>query len=286
MGLLDHVSLAAVASTALAYLICLVFYRLSIHPLAKFPGPKLAAITRYYEGYYDVVLNGQYTLKIAELHQQYGPIVRISPYELHINDPPYYEKLYRQEGRWNKYDWSYDAFGAPMSSVCTVDHDIHKRRRAPLNAFFSKVSVASRQDMIQRFANKLCDRFAQFEGSTVNVTAAISAFTRDVAMKFVLSKDYQNLDDENFGVEMTNVLRKQCSSPSTVPRLSSFGSFRNAMLWAQQQVTNIRIRELGSSLARDEARPMAWTADEVASFGLGRKGKRYWDQGLLWLSES
>lgn len=118
MGLIDHIPWAAIASAALSYFVGLIFYRLCLHPLAKFPGPKLAAVTRYYEGYYDVILNGQYTFKIAELHQQYGPIVRISPHELHVNDPAYYEKLYRQEGKWNKYDWSYDAFGAPMSAVC------------------------------------------------------------------------------------------------------------------------------------------------------------------------
>ncbi|KAH8768275.1 trichodiene oxygenase, partial [Diaporthe sp. PMI_573] len=204
-----HIPWAAIASTAIAYFVGLVFYRLCLHPLAEFPGPKLAAITRYYEGYYDVILNGQYTFKIAELHQRYGPIVRISPYELHVNDPAYYEKLYRQEGQWNKYDWSYDAFGAPMSAICvsSVDHEAHKRRCAPLNPFFSKASVASRQDMIHGFANKLCDRIAQFEGSTVNITAAVSAFTRDVAMQFVLSKDYRNLDNQDFGVEMTNVLQ-------------------------------------------------------------------------------
>lgn len=58
--------------TVLVYSISLVFYRLFLHPLAKFPGPKLAAVTRYYEGYYDVVKNGQYTFKIAELHREYG----------------------------------------------------------------------------------------------------------------------------------------------------------------------------------------------------------------------
>lgn len=210
MWKLHQVPWAAVAATALVYFASLIFYRLFLHPLAKFPGPKLAAITRYYEGYFDVILNGQYTFKIALLHQQYGPIVRISPHELHIDDRAYYENLYRQEGRWNKYEWSYDAFGAPASTICTIDHDMHKRRRAPLNAFFSKANVASRQGMIQGLADKLCSRLVRLEGSTVNITAAISAFTRDVAMQFVLGKDYRNLEQGDFGGDMTNVLRKWC----------------------------------------------------------------------------
>ena len=54
------------------YLTSLTFYRLFLHPLARFPGPKLAALSRYYEAYHDVVQNGQYTFKIAELHKEYG----------------------------------------------------------------------------------------------------------------------------------------------------------------------------------------------------------------------
>jgi hypothetical protein len=56
----------------LTYYATLVFYRLFLHPLARYPGPKLAAISRWYEAYYDVVLNGKYTKKIAELHKIYG----------------------------------------------------------------------------------------------------------------------------------------------------------------------------------------------------------------------
>jgi hypothetical protein len=49
-------------------------YSVYFGPLAKFPGPKLAAATLWYEFYYDVILRGQYTFKIKELHNQYGAL--------------------------------------------------------------------------------------------------------------------------------------------------------------------------------------------------------------------
>lgn len=72
MGFLEYVNWQTIATSILVYFASLVFYRLQLHPLAKFPGPKLAAVTRYYEGYHDLVRNGQYTFRIAELHKQYG----------------------------------------------------------------------------------------------------------------------------------------------------------------------------------------------------------------------
>lgn len=72
MSFLELVPWQTLATLAFVYLASLVFYRLFLHPLARFPGPKLAAITRYYEGYHDVVRNGQYTFRIAEMHKQYG----------------------------------------------------------------------------------------------------------------------------------------------------------------------------------------------------------------------
>lgn len=58
----------------LTYLITTAVYRLYFSPLAKFPGPKLAALTLWYEFYYDVVERGRYTWRIAEMHKQYGEI--------------------------------------------------------------------------------------------------------------------------------------------------------------------------------------------------------------------
>lgn len=97
------------------YFIGLGVYRLFFSPLAKFPGPKLAALTFWVEFYHDVVRRGQYTFEIVKMHEKYGecietdalrtqkwlfntfslgPIVRITPDELHINDPDYSDELY------------------------------------------------------------------------------------------------------------------------------------------------------------------------------------------------
>ena len=50
-------------------------YSVYFGPLAKFPGPKLAAATLWYEFYYDMYLKGQYTFKIKELHGKYGKVL-------------------------------------------------------------------------------------------------------------------------------------------------------------------------------------------------------------------
>ena len=56
----------------LTYIVGLALYRFYISPLAKFPGSKLAALTLWYEAYYDIVERGNYTFKLKELHDKYG----------------------------------------------------------------------------------------------------------------------------------------------------------------------------------------------------------------------
>lgn len=54
------------------YVSGLYLYRVFFDPLSKFPGPKLAAASLWYEFYYDVVKKGRYTWEIAKMHDKYG----------------------------------------------------------------------------------------------------------------------------------------------------------------------------------------------------------------------
>ncbi|KAI0142254.1 trichodiene oxygenase [Xylariaceae sp. FL1272] len=187
-------------------LLTIASYRLYLHPPAKFPGPKLAAITRYYEAYYDINLSGEYIFKISKLHQKYG----MTPDSLH---------LYSRDGVWDKYTWSYDAFGAPLSTICAIKHDVHKMRRAALNPYFSKANVASKQSkqsIIIRAAEKLCfrmDCFADVDTKRLSLRAFTSAVARDVGTEFILGKCYHDVETLDFDAETAFVPRnvKICS---------------------------------------------------------------------------
>jgi len=73
-SLLSSLTLSAIAVAVATWLVGSAVYRLYLSPIAKFPGPKLAALTYWYEFYYDVIKDGggKYTRKIEELHEIYG----------------------------------------------------------------------------------------------------------------------------------------------------------------------------------------------------------------------
>lgn len=61
-----------IAVLSLLWAVAGAIRRLYFHPLAHIPGPKLAALTWWYEFYFDVIQPGKYVFYIQELHKQYG----------------------------------------------------------------------------------------------------------------------------------------------------------------------------------------------------------------------
>lgn len=106
------ISWPMVLGATVAYLATVASYRLFLHPLARFPGPKLAAISRWYEAYYDVVLGGQYTAKIAELHGEYGRSAIFNPF----HGP---QKLTHRPGQAQSFGSARTNCTSPMPSFST-----------------------------------------------------------------------------------------------------------------------------------------------------------------------
>lgn len=189
MALIDvlHTSiLAAAILISVAYTIGLCLYRIYFSPVSHIPGPLLAKATYWYEFYYDVVQQGQYTFKIKELHEHYGPIVRINPEEVHIADADFYDVIYSGSSqRRDKWAWFCNSFGIPNSAFATVKHEQHRLRRHALNPFFSKAKVRSLQPLIEEVAHQLLARFEEFQrlGQPFTVSLAFAALTNGKCLR-------------------------------------------------------------------------------------------------------
>ena len=71
MGLHLHLYLTALAAT-LTFYASRILYNLYLHPLSHFPGPKLAACSRLWLAYRELIKRESLGDLRVELHRQYG----------------------------------------------------------------------------------------------------------------------------------------------------------------------------------------------------------------------
>ncbi|KAA8642750.1 cytochrome P450 [Aspergillus tanneri] len=207
-----------VVSGLVLYGLWLALYRLYLCPQAKFPGPKLAALTYWYEVYYDIVSKnggGQFTFEIKRMHEKYGPVVRINPTELHVDDPNYYNEIYcnstsaRPIDKIEKHKYR---FNIPDATFSTVPAEHHRLRRAAIAPFFSKARVRNLNGNLQKIIDRISHRLAtEYAGSgcVFNIINMWSSMTADVIteLAFGRSADFSAAPDflSPFTASMSNL---------------------------------------------------------------------------------
>ncbi|PYI01806.1 cytochrome P450 [Aspergillus sclerotiicarbonarius CBS 121057] len=192
---------------ALAYLTIRSTYRLYFHPLAKIPGPKLAALTNGYEFYFDVIKGGMFIWEIERLHKIYGPIIRINPREVHINDPEYYDEIYSSRTRRREKDPIQVAqFGLDGSTFSSIRPEEHRQRRVHLDKFFSKQAITNTEHLIHESLDKIIRNLkdAYQTHRVVNLDSGFAGLTADVIYQYTFGFNPGNLDQEGFNENVRN----------------------------------------------------------------------------------
>ena len=137
-------------------------------------------------------------------HQQIhaiGPIVRVRPDALHINDPNFIDKLYSQspKQRRERYWTVLQNIQAPGSILATKDHDLHRRRRAVLNPYFSQQNVRRLEPVVNQTLANLLHRMNGWasSGAPIHMNVPIRAATNDIiqAYAFGEGKKYLEMED-------------------------------------------------------------------------------------------
>jgi cytochrome P450 len=156
----DTAGLAAAVSivAAVCYGICICIYRLVFHPLAKFPGPKLNAVSAL-PGIYSL-LRGRLPLDNKLIHDKYGPVVRVSPNELAFNSAQAWEDIYgHRVGHPNMHkDAIHVGSVDPLPGATTLtmaDDENHARQRRALAHCFSQKALLEQEPIVKGYIDSL-----------------------------------------------------------------------------------------------------------------------------------
>ncbi|SMQ52984.1 unnamed protein product [Zymoseptoria tritici ST99CH_3D7] len=134
-----------------------VLYNLVLSPVASIPGPKLAGLTRWVETYHECFneQGGRFQWAYRQWHDFYGPIIRIAPNEIHIRDSDFYDKLYSHKPQ-DKTHRLHNRFDSKTSIFDTTHHQLHAKRRAVLEGYFSRKRISERTPEMQVHLDRLC----------------------------------------------------------------------------------------------------------------------------------
>jgi hypothetical protein len=177
-------------------LLALCAYRVYLHPLAHIPGPLAAKCSWLWLHYHAYA--GDECTTIRQLHEKYGPVVRVAPNEVDIADgdaiapiysaktdlvkPPHYSKF------------AVDTHATVFSTLATKDRSARLRTVMPLfSASGVRESKAVIEDCVAEFVARL--RAEAKSRRVVDVLNLAEAFACDVTTACLFGDSYGALKE-------------------------------------------------------------------------------------------
>lgn len=130
-----------------------------------------------------------------------GPVIRITPNEIHLSDPENYDKIYHQGSKYAKSPNFYNALCVPNSAFGLCSNELHRIRRGALNPMFSHKRVQELESVIRDKALTVCKLMQEGMAKRVPVDLhhAFRALSMDTTSDYAFNKSYHFLDKEDLG---------------------------------------------------------------------------------------
>ncbi|KAI9037120.1 cytochrome P450 [Aspergillus affinis] len=167
----------------------LAVYRLWLHPLGRFPGPRAARLSSLYM----VGRIGHACHTLLDLHAQYGPYVRTGSSDLSVIDPHAVEAIYGTRSPCTKdpwYDWSHGNHSLNTHRD-PVSHHIHRRAWSPA---FSDKMVRGYELRARVYRQKLVEQLRASGATPVDLHHWISLYSFDVMGDLAFGKSFGCLE--------------------------------------------------------------------------------------------
>ncbi|KAI1657391.1 cytochrome P450 [Daldinia decipiens] len=181
-----------------------VVYNVFFHPLAPIPGPKLYAISPLPISWSRA--QGRSPYKFAELHEKYGPIVRVGPDEVSCAGPTSFKDLYgprygkggplTRDSRATPLKEKFGAVGMFQAGV-----QEHARIRRQLNPAFSEKASREQEPLVMGYIDSMIRKLrdASARGDVVDIEKYTMWTTFDIQGDLVFGKDvFECIEKEQY----------------------------------------------------------------------------------------
>ncbi|KAI1209970.1 benzoate 4-monooxygenase cytochrome P450 [Annulohypoxylon truncatum] len=183
-----------------------IIYHFYFHPLSKIPGPWLAAISDI--PYCWWLIGGRQPFKMLELHNKYGPTVRVGPNEVSFNTAQAWKDIHThgsgrqtfQKGKF--YDgacFATEEFNRGLSTIVSERRpEVHKQMKSHWASAFSERAIVEQEELIctsvDKFIRQVGIRGSKKEGFDIGLM--FEAMTFDVMGDLAFGKAFGALDEE------------------------------------------------------------------------------------------
>jgi cytochrome P450 len=281
-----------------------VIYRLTLHPLAKYPGPFLGCITDFYSVWQ--AWKGTRHLDFHNLHLKYGDIVRYGPNSISINTNTALHEIYGFKANVRKAHF-YSVFPAQKGAWSThsaIDKGLHARKRRVLSQAFSDNAMRGLQPHILGIIRTFTDAIGDVKHKSKDVLSGSWSTPKNMALWanymsydvlgdicYGQSFDTLEREDNRFAVELVGESSKFHYLNAQMPFLKKLGLDR--VLFPTMRAN--RQRFMGYSKARLQERMRLGTDNDRRDFfyyllnakdpetGVGFKTQELWGESNVLL---
>ncbi|KAF2185565.1 isotrichodermin C-15 hydroxylase [Zopfia rhizophila CBS 207.26] len=186
------------------YYLAVLLYRLTFHPLARYPGRLGEKLSDWPLVCY--CIKGNRHIKQLLAHEKYGPVVRDGPNSISFRSPSALKAIYGNNAHVKKGDWylTLDISAGAPSVQMVIDQHQHALRRRVISPAFSERALRDAEPLINANAKKLCEKLADAVkcakdqwSEPLNLQQWIAYYGYDFISDLAFGRSFELLDHED-----------------------------------------------------------------------------------------
>ncbi|KAI2620575.1 cytochrome P450 [Hypoxylon sp. NC1633] len=186
----------AILGAVSVYAISRVVYLLYFHPLSRFPGPRIAAVSNVWYAYH--WLSGRYPWAVEDALRKYGPIVRVAPNELVFFRPQAFADIYtpHQKGIEAFVKTDFQNRGDDLGGIIW-EEDPHRHREVArkLSPAFSSRSVRAMEPLIHKYIDYFVMKMKQLSSTDIPLSRWTNWLAMDLSADLAWNEKMGQMSD-------------------------------------------------------------------------------------------